>query len=387
MRQIACIEDLRVLARRRVPRMFYEYVDGGSWSEQTYRENRSDFERIHLRQRVAIDVSSRTTASSMLGTPSAMPLAIAPTGLTGMVHPDGEILAAQAAEKFGIRYTLSTVSICSLEDVARHVSSPFWFQLYAMRDRDFVDRLIDRAAAVDCSALVVTLDLPLSSKRHKDARNGLSSPPRPTLGNVLNLVTKPAWCLGMMQTRRHSFGNLVGHVPNLDNLDSLSDWTDKQYDPSLNWSDVQRIRDRWRGKLIVKGVLDPNDAAEAVKCGADAVIVSNHGGRQLDGAISSISALSAVVQEVGHLTEVHLDGGIQSGQDVFKAIALGAKGTYIGRSMMYGLGALGARGVTLALEILQSELEKTMGLCGVTTVEGIGRENLILEDVRSMFGA
>lgn len=387
MRIIASIEDLRKLARRRVPRMFYEYVDGGAWSEQTYRENREDFERIHLRQRVAIDVSSRSTATRMVGATTAMPLAIAPTGLTGMVHADGEILAAQAAEKFGVPYTLSTVSICSLEEVARYVNSPFWFQLYVMRDRDFVDRLIDRAAAVGCSALVVTLDLPLSSKRHKDTRNGLSSPPRPTISNVLNLVTKPAWCVGMMQTRRRSFGNLVGHVQNLDNLDSLSAWTDKQYDPSLSWADVQHIRDRWQGKLIIKGVLDPEDAVQAVNCGADAIIVSNHGGRQLDGAISSISALAAVVREVGSLTEVHVDGGIQSGQDIFKAIALGAQGTYIGRSMMYGLGAMGARGVTLVLEILQSELEKTMGLCGVTSIDGIGRDNLVLGDVRSMFDA
>lgn len=360
--------------------MFYDYMDGGSWSEQTYRENEGDFSRIHLRQRVAVNVDGRSAASRMIGQKVTMPVAIAPTGLTGMVHADGEILAARAAERFGVPYTLSTVSICSLEDVADQVSQPLWFQLYVMRDRDFVDKLIGRAAAVECSALVVTLDLPISSRRFKDTRNGLSSPPRPTMRNLLNLAGKPRWCLGMLGTRRRGFGNLIGHIEGLEKVGSLAEWTDSQYDPTLSWTDVQRIRDQWKGKLVIKGVLDPLDAVKAVECGADAIIVSNHGGRQLDGAISSISALPAIVRAVGDTAEVHVDGGIRSGQDVFKALALGATGTYIGRSLMYGLGALGERGATMALELIHSELEKTMGLCGVTDVRSINRDNLIMGD-------
>lgn len=379
MRGVTCIEDLRRLAERRVPRMFYDYVDGGSWSEQTYRENTADYERVYLRQRVGIDISQRSTAVEMVGQKARMPVAIAPTGLTGMVHADGEIHAARAAQRFGVPFTLSTVSICSLEDVADHVEQPFWFQLYVMRDRGFVERLIDRAAAVECSALVVTLDLPLSSQRHKDVRNGLSSPPRPTLRNLANLVTKPRWCLGMLGTRRYGFGNLVGHVEDLGKLDALAKWTDSQYDPALGWDDVRWIRDRWKSKLIVKGIMDPEDAEAAVSCGADAVVVSNHGGRQLDGAISSISALPAVVAAVGSRVEVHVDGGIRSGQDVFRALALGARATYVGRTMLYGLGAGGEQGVTTALEIVHTELEKTMGLCGVASVDRIGRENIILD--------
>jgi len=377
MRPIACVEDLRRLAERRVPRMFYDYVDGGAWTEQTYRDNRTDFARIRLRQRVAVNVDGRSTASTMLDRPVAMPVAIAPTGLTGMMHADGEILAARAALRFGIPFTLSTMSICSLEDVARGVDAPFWFQLYVMRDRDFVGRLIGRAKAVGCPALVVTLDLQMVGQRHKDIYNGLSSPPRPTLRNLLNLATKPRWCLGMLGTRRRSFGNLIGHIPGLEDTTALAEWTNRQFDPTLDWDDVRRIRDGWQGKLILKGILDPEDALRAVDCGADAIVVSNHGGRQLDGALSSIAALPAIVEAVGARTEVHVDGGIQSGQAVFKAIALGAKSTYVGRSMLYGLGALGEPGVTRALAIIHKELETTMGLCGVRAIAEIGRHNLV----------
>lgn len=377
MRPIASIEDLRIVAKRRVPRMFYDYVDGGAWTEQTYRANHSDFADIRLRQRVAVNVEGRTHATTMLGQTAAMPVAIAPTGLTGMTHADGEILSAKAAEAFGVPFTLSTMSICSLEDVADAVSQPFWFQLYVMKDREFVDRLIDRAAAAGCSALMLTLDLQMVGQRNKDVHNGLSSPPRPTLRNLANLLTKPRWCMGMLKTKRRSFGNLIGHIPGLDDTTSLSKWTDSQLDPSLNWDDVKYIRDRWKGKLILKGILDPEDAIEAAACGPDAIVVSNHGGRQLDGAVSSIAALPAVVAAVGHLTEVHIDGGIQSGQDVFKAIALGAKGTYIGRSMLYGLGAMGGAGVTKALQIIEKELHTTMGLCGVRSISEIGRNNLV----------
>jgi L-lactate dehydrogenase (cytochrome) len=382
MPSIVCVEDLRRLARRRVPKMFYDYVDGGSWTEQTYRENRSDYSDIHLRQRVAINVGGRSTGSSMVGQPVRMPVAIAPTGLTGMVHADGEILAARAAQKFGVPFTLSTVSICSLEDVADHVDEPFWFQLYVLRDRAFVDQLIDRAKAVGCSALVLTLDLQLSGRRNKDLRNGLSSPPRPTLRNIANLVTKPRWCLGMLGTRRRSFGNLRGHASGLTGTMSLANWTNSQYDPTLNWDDVRHIRDRWQGKLILKGLIDAEDAIRAVECGADAIIVSNHGGRQLDGAISSISALPAIVAAVGGKTEVHVDGGIQSGQDVYKAIALGAVGTYVGRAMLYGLGALGEDGVSRALTIIHDELYATMGLTGTNSIAEIDRSNLIFGTAR-----
>lgn len=382
---IVCVEDLRQLAQRRVPRMFYDYVDGGSWTEQTLRENRADLSEIHFRQRVAVDVEARSTATTMVGQHVRMPVAIAPTGLTGMVHADGEILAARAAQKFGVPFTLSTVSICSLEDVADHVEKPFWFQLYVLRDRAFVERLIDRAKAVECSALVLTLDLQISSQRNKDLRNGLSSPPRPTLRNIANLATKPYWCLRMLGTRRHTFGNLAGHTAGPDGTMSLANWTNSQYDPTLTWDDVRRIRDRWPGKLIMKGITDAADAIEAVACGADAIIVSNHGGRQLDGAISSISALPSIVASVGSRTEVHVDGGMQSGQDVYKAIALGAKGTYIGRAMLYGLGALGEDGVTRALTMIHSELHATMGLTGTNSVADIGRDNLVFGTARERF--
>ena len=369
---ITNIEDLRVLAKKRVPRMFYDYADSGSWTESTYRANESDFQKIKLRQRVAVNMENRSTATTMIGQPVAMPVAIAPTGLTGMQHADGEILGARAAKKFGIPFTLSTMSICSIEDVAagtdRH---PFWFQLYVMKDRAFIESLIDRAKAANCSALVLTLDLQILGQRHKDLKNGLSAPPKPTLATILNLMTKPRWGLGMLGTPRRHFGNIVGHVKGVENMGSLSEWTAKQFDPALNWGDVEWIKKRWGGKLILKGIQDVEDAKLAVNSGADALIVSNHGGRQLDGAMSSISCLPEVIAAVGNQIEVHMDGGIRSGQDVLKAIALGAKGTYIGRAFLYGLGAMGEQGVTKALEIIHKELDLTMAFCGRTDVKAV----------------
>ncbi len=366
---ITNIEDLRVLAERRVPRMFYDYADSGSWTESTYRANESDFQKIKLRQRVAVNMEGRSTATTMIGQPVAMPVAIAPTGLTGMQHADGEILAARAAKAFGIPFTLSTMSICSIEDVAQGTDGhPFWFQLYVMRDRDFIGRLIDRAKAAGCSALVITLDLQILGQRHKDLKNGLSAPPKLTLPNILNMVTKPRWCLGMLGTQRREFGNIVGHVKGVENMGSLSSWTAQQFDPRLNWGDVEWIKNRWGGKIILKGIQDVEDAKLAVASGADALIVSNHGGRQLDGAESSINSLPAIVDAVGSQIEVHMDGGIRSGQDVLKAVALGAKGTYIGRSMLYGLGAMGQAGVSKALQIIHNELDLTMAFCGRTQI-------------------
>jgi len=369
---ITNIEDLRVLAKKRVPRMFYDYADSGSWTESTYRANESDFQKIKLRQRVAVNMENRSTATTMIGQPVAMPVAIAPTGLTGMQHADGEILGARAAKKFGIPFTLSTMSICSIEDVAagtdRH---PFWFQLYVMKDRAFIEALIDRAKAANCSALVLTLDLQILGQRHKDLKNGLSAPPKPTLSTILNLMTKPRWGLGMLGTKRHGFGNIVGHVKGVENMGSLSEWTAKQFDPALNWGDVEWIKKRWGGKLILKGIQDVEDAKLAVNSGADAIVVSNHGGRQLDGAMSSISCLPEIVAAVGNQIEVHMDGGIRSGQDVLKAIALGAKGTYIGRAFLYGLGAMGEEGVTKALEIIHKELDLTMAFCGRTDIKAV----------------
>ncbi len=372
------IEDLRVLAKQRVPRMFYDYVDCGSWTESTYRSNVSDFEKIKLRQRVAVNIDQRSTASTMIGQPVAMPVALAPVGLTGMQHADGEILAARAAKAFGVPFTLSTMSICSLEDVAagtdRH---PFWFQLYVIRDRDFIERLIERARAANCSALVLTLDLQIIGQRHKDIKNGLSAPPKLTLANLLNMATKPRWGLGMLGTQHRDFGNIVGHVKGVENMGSLSEWTNKQFDPTLNWNDVEWIKKRWGGKLILKGIQDVEDAQLAVNSGADALIVSNHGGRQLDGAPSSISALPAIVDAVGKQIEVHMDGGIRSGQDVLKARALGAHGTYIGRAYIYGLGANGEAGVTKALQIIQRELDLTMAFCGRTDINTVDRGILL----------
>jgi L-lactate dehydrogenase (cytochrome) len=377
MTTITTIEDLRVLAKQRVPRMFYDYADSGSWTESTYRANSSDFQKMRLRQRVAVDMDGRSTEATMLGVPVKMPVAIAPTGLTGMQHADGEILAARAAEKFGIRFTLSTMSICSIEDVAAHTTQPFWFQLYVMRDRGFIERLIERARNAGCDALVLTLDLQILGQRHKDLKNGLSAPPKPTLVNILNLMTKPRWCLGMLGTRRYQFGNIVGHVQGVSDMANLAAWTAQQFDPRLNWGDVEWIKKRWGGKLILKGIQDPEDARLAVESGADALIVSNHGGRQLDGAQSSIEALPAIVAEVGQQIEVHMDGGIRSGQDVLKAWALGARGTYIGRAFLYGLGAMGEAGVTKALEIIHKELDLTMAFCGHRRIGTVDRSILL----------
>ena len=375
---ITSIEDLRVLAQKRVPRMFYDYADVGSWTESTYRANEADFDRWLLRQRVAVDIEKRTTRSKMVGQDVAMPVALAPVGLTGMQHADGEILAARACKKFGVPFTLSTMSICSIEDVAEGTGGhPFWFQLYVMRDRGFINSLIDRAKAANCSALVLTLDLQIIGQRHKDLKNGLSTPPKPTLGNLLNLATKPRWCLEMLGTKRRDFGNIVGHVKGVEDMGSLAEWTSKQFDPTLTWKDVEWIKNRWGGKLILKGIQDVEDARLAVDTGADAIIVSNHGGRQLDGAESSINALPEVVDEVGRRIEVHMDGGIRSGQQVLKAIALGAKGTYIGRAFVYGLGAMGEEGVTAALQIIQKELDLSMAFCGHTDINAVDRSLLI----------
>jgi L-lactate dehydrogenase (cytochrome) len=373
---ITCNEDLQRLARRRVPRMFYDYADSGSWTEGTYRANSADLARLKLRQRVAIDLEHRSLRTQMIGQDVAMPVALAPTGLTGMQCADGEILAARAAAAFGVPFTLSTMSICSIEDVAAQSPAPFWFQLYVMRDRDFVERLIDRAKAAGCSALMLTLDLQILGQRHKDVKNGLSAPPRPTLGNLLNLATKPRWCLGMARTPRRSFGNIVGHVRGVEDMASLGAWTNTQFDPHLSWKDVEWIKRRWGGKLILKGILDAGDARLAAETGADALIVSNHGGRQLDGAPSTIEALPAVVDAVGSRIEVWMDGGVRSGQDVLKAIALGARGTLIGRAFLYGLGALGEAGVRRCLELIRNELDLTMAFCGFTDIRAVDRTAL-----------
>jgi L-lactate dehydrogenase (cytochrome) len=371
MTVITTIEDLRVQAKKRVPRMFYDYADCGSWTESTYRANESDFGKIKLRQRVAIDTDQRSVRTTMAGIDVAMPVALAPVGLTGMQHADGEILAARAAEKFGVPFTLSTMSICSIEDVAANTTAPFWFQLYVMRDRSFIEALIDRAKAAKCSALMLTLDLQILAQRHKDLKNGMSAPPKPTIANLINLATKPRWCLGMLGTKRREFGNIVGHVKGVENMGSLSAWTSQQFDPTLSWDDVEWIKKRWGGKLILKGVMDAEDARLAAQTGADALIVSNHGGRQLDGAPSSISALPAIAEAVGSKIEVWMDGGIRSGQDVLKACALGARGTLIGRPFVYGLGANGEAGVTQALEIIRKELDTTMALCGRTDIRNV----------------
>jgi L-lactate dehydrogenase (cytochrome) len=375
---ITNVEDLRQLAQARVPRMFYDYADSGSWTESTYRANTDDFARIKLRQRVAVNMSNRSTATTMVGEHVAMPVAIAPTGLTGMQHADGEILAAKAAKAFGVPFTLSTMSICSIEDVAKATDNhPFWFQLYVMRDRDFIERLIDRAKAANCSALVLTLDLQILGQRHKDLKNSLSAPPKLTIANMINMASKPRWCLGMAGTKHRQFGNIVGHVSGVADMGSLSEWTASQFDPELNWGDVEWIKKRWGGKLIIKGIMDEADARLAVESGADALIVSNHGGRQLDGAESSINVLPRIVAAVGNDIEVHMDGGIRSGQDVLKAVALGAKGTYIGRAFLYGLGAMGQAGVTKTLEIMHKELDLTMAFCGHTQVSTVSRDILV----------
>lgn len=374
---ITCIEDLRVLAKRRVPRMFYDYADSGSYTEGTYRANESDFRKIKLRQRVAVNMEGRSLRTQMIGVDVAMPVALAPIGMCGMQHADGEILAARAAEKFGVPFTLSTMSISSIEDVAANTQAPFWFQLYVMKDRDFVERLIDRAKAAKCGALVLTLDLQILGQRHKDLKNGLSAPPKPTIANLVNLATKPRWCTAMLGTKRRTFGNIVGHVKGVADMSSLGSWTADQFDPKLSWADVEWIKKRWGGKLILKGIMDAEDARLAADSGADALIVSNHGGRQLDGAPSSIEALPAMVEAAGSRIEVWLDGGIRSGQDVLKAIALGAKGTMIGRSFIYGLGAMGEAGVTKALQIIAKELDTTMAFCGRTDIRQVDRTILL----------
>ena len=379
-RPITSVADLRALARRRVPRMFYDYCDSGSWTESTYRANEADFIPIKLRQRVAVDMRDRTLKTTMAGVPVSMPVALAPTGLTGMQHADGEILAAKAAEKAGVPFTLSTMSICSIEDVAENTTSPFWFQLYVMRDRDFVRDLIDRAKAARCSALVLTLDLQIIGQRHKDILNGLTAPPRMTIANLIDLASKPRWCVDMARTNRRTFRNVVGHAKNVGDMSSLAAWTNGQFDPALSWDDVKWIKERWGGKLILKGILDPEDAEKAAQSGADALIVSNHGGRQLDGAKSSIAALPGIASAVGDRIEVMMDGGIRSGQDVIKALAFGAKGVFIGRAFLYGLGAMGEAGVALCLDIIRKELDITMALCGLRDIRDVGRH--ILEPSR-----
>jgi L-lactate dehydrogenase (cytochrome) len=374
---ITCVEDLRALARRRVPRMFYDYCDSGALTESTYRANEADFQRVHLRQRVAIDFSKRSLATTMVGQPAAMPVGLAPVGMTGMQHADGEILAARAAAAAGVPYTLSTMSICSIEDVADATGTPFWFQLYVIRDRDFNSRLIARAKAAGCSALVLTLDLQILAQRNKDIRNGLTAPPRMTLPNIVDIAMKPRWWLGLARTKHRTFRNIVGHAPGVKDTRDLASWTNEQFDPTLNWDDVKRIRDEWGGKLILKGIMDPEDAELAAASGADALIVSNHGGRQLDGTVSSIAALPAIAAAVGDRMEVFMDGGIRGGQDVLKALALGARGAFIGRAYIYGLGAMGEAGVTKALECIRKELDVSMALCGLTDVRQAGPHNLV----------
>ncbi|MGB1576131.1 MAG: alpha-hydroxy acid oxidase [Paracoccaceae bacterium] len=378
MTVITNIQDLKDIYHRRVPKMFYDYCESGSWTEQTFRENTSDFDQLRLRQRVAVDMTGRSTASEMIGQKVAMPVALAPVGMTGMQCADGEIKAARAAEKFGVPFTLSTMSICSIEDVAENTTAPFWFQLYTMRDTGYVSRLIQRAKDAKCSALVITLDLQILGQRHKDLKNGLSAPPKPTLKNMINLSTKWGWGLEMLKTKRRFFGNIVGHVDDVSDPASLMDWTAQQFDPTLDWGKIKQIKDEWGGKVILKGILDAEDAKMALNVGADAIIVSNHGGRQLDGALSSIKALPAILDAVGDKVEVHMDGGIRSGQDILKAVALGAKGTYIGRTFIYGLGAMGEAGVTKALEVLHKEMDISMALCGHRTMDEVSRDTLLI---------
>ncbi len=380
MTVITNIEDLRRIYERRVPRMFYDYAESGSWTEQTFRENSSDFEKIRLRQRVAVDMAGRSTASQMIGQDISMPVALAPVGLTGMQHADGEMKAAKAAEEFGVPFTLSTMSINSIEDVAEHTNAPFWFQLYTMKDDDYVSRLIQRAKDAKCSALVITLDLQILGQRHKDLKNGLSAPPKLTAKTIANLMTKWAWGIEMLGAQRREFGNIVGHVEGISDASSLGAWTAEQFDPSLDWTKVEKLMEQWDGKVILKGILDAEDAKMAAKLGADAIVVSNHGGRQLDGALSSIRVLPEIMDAVGGDIEVHLDSGIRSGQDVLKALALGAKGTYVGRAYIYGLGAMGQKGVRTSLEVIQKELDTTMALCGERKVSDLGRHNLLVPE-------
>ncbi|TVP71936.1 MAG: alpha-hydroxy-acid oxidizing protein [Rhodobacteraceae bacterium] len=373
---ITNIEDLRRIYERRTPRMFYDYAESGSWSEQTFRENISDFKHIRLKQRVAVDMSGRSTRSQMIGEDVAMPVALAPVGLTGMQSADGEIKAARAAEKFGVPFTLSTMSICSIEDVAQHTKKPFWFQVYTLKDDDFMRRLFERAHAANCSAIVITVDLQVLGQRHKDLKNGLSAPPKLTAKSIANMMTKIPWGLEMLGTKRRFFGNIVGHAKGVTDPSSLSTWTAEAFDPALDWNRIAQFKEWWGGKVIIKGIMEPEDARRAAEIGADAIVVSNHGGRQLDGAVSSIRMLPSILDAVGNTVEVHLDSGIRSGQDVLKALALGAKATYVGRAFTYGLGAMGEAGVTKALEIIHKELDTTMALCGETNIHNLGAHNL-----------
>lgn len=377
---ITDIEDMKRLFKKRVPKMFHDYANSGSWTESTYRANEDDFQKIKLRQRIAVDMTDRTLATKMVGQDVSMPVAIAPTGLTGMMHADGEMLGAIAAEEMGVPFTLSTMSVCSIEDVASVTTKPFWFQLYVMKDRDYIERLIDRAKAANCSALVLTFDLQILGQRHKDIKNGLSVPPKITPKQVWEMAIKPRWCMGMLGTKRRSFRNIEGHVESATDMTSLSTWIQDQFDPKLSWDDIEWVKKRWGGPLILKGILDVEDAKIAANSGADAIIVSNHGGRQLDGARSSISILPEIVDAVGNQVEIHMDGGIRSGQDVLKAIALGAKGTYIGRPFLYGLGAMGKEGVKLSLEIIRKELDTTMALCGERDLKNINKNHLYFEN-------
>jgi len=378
MSVITTIADLKRLHKRRTPKMFYDYAESGSWTEQTFRENTSDFDQIRLRQRVAVDMTNRTTKTQMIGHDVAMPVALAPVGLTGMQSADGEIKAAKAAEKFGVPFTLSTMSICSIEDVAEHTTKPFWFQVYTLKDDDFMRRLFERARAAGCSAIVITLDLQIMGQRHKDLKNGLSAPPKFTLASMADLATKWSWGLQMLGTKRHFFGNIVGHAKGVADPSSLASWTAEAFDAALDWNRVAKLMEMWGGKVILKGIMDAEDAKMAAKLGADAIIVSNHGGRQLDGALSSIRTLPAIVDAVGDKVEIHMDSGIRSGQDVLKAIAMGAKGTYIGRAYINGLGAMGEAGVTKALEVIHKELDTTMALCGKRDIATVDRDILLV---------
>ena len=378
MKTITSIDDFKPIYRRRVPKMFYDYAESGSWTEQTFRENSSDFTKLYFKQKVAVDISNRSTASKMLNQDVSMPVAIAPVGLTGLQHPDGEIKAAKAAAEFGVPFTLSTMSICSIEDVAQNTSKPFWFQLYCMSDRPFIENLIDRAKEANCSALVITLDLQILGQRHKDIKNQMTAPPKLTLKNMLNMATKPHWCFGMLKTRRHGFANIIGHATGVEDLNSLSEWSANTLMRTLNWSDLDWIIKRWGGKVVLKGIQDVEDAKMAVKTGAHAIIVSNHGGRQLDGALSSIRSLPSIIDAVGDQIEVWMDGGIRSGQDVAKAVSLGAKGVMIGRPFIYGLGAMGQQGVSKALDIIHKELDTTMALCGERKISDMNRDNLLI---------
>ena len=375
---ITDVADMKTLARRRVPKMFYDYADTGSWTQSTYHDNEAALQRQKLRQRVAVNIDNRSTRTTMIGEDVAMPVALAPVGLTGMQHADGEILAAQAAEEFGVPFTLSTMSVCSIEDVAENTKKPYWFQLYVMRDRGFSESLMQRASAANCSALVLTLDLQVLGQRHKDLKNGLSTPPKPKPHVLIDLAFKPRWCLNMLQTKRREFGNIVGHVKGVEDMTSLAEWTASQFDPTLDWSSVEWVKKHWDRKLVLKGINDIEDAKIAAEIGADAIVVSNHGGRQLDGALASFDVLQEIIDAVGDKIEVHFDGGIRSGQDVFKAVAMGAKGTYIGRAFIYGLGAMGKPGVSKVLDIIHKEFDTTMGLCGETDIASVGRHNLVL---------